>query len=345
MKSVISRMSRIIFSFMIIPFLVADCAQENVIPKSPYNHTIASTNGLSPLWSLNNIYTVQSDFESQMGASAGLVCILGDVVYPPKEGLSCIDGLTGKTAWQRYIGTSTAILAISNGIYVTYGGRSGIEKYDLSGKLLWSHGFSGTGVVYIYPYQNQIQLFMDPERFLVLDSNTGESIEDLNGNEVIFSTTTERFVLSFGIESRSRDLNQVNWHTENRDMLNIGGIIAPVFSDRFVFYRTGSVLGTLLAIDRGTGQVAWKTENNVVSNVIELPNKNKVAYLTRDGKLLAVDENNGSQNVLAEFSSAPFMLNGDIVAGGYELALDQSNGILFVLLGDSRQLFAFKVSN
>ena len=179
----------------------------------------------------------------------------------------------------------------------------------------------------------------------MLNSNTGETIEDLNGNEVIFSTTTERFVLSFGIEFRSRDLSQVNWHTEIRDMLNIGGNIAPVFTDKFVFQRTGLVLGSLLAIDRRTGQVVWKTENTVISNVVELPDRSKVVYLTEDGKLLEVDESNGSQNVLAEFSSAPFMLSGSgkVGAGGYELALDQSNGILFVLLGDSRQLFAFKV--
>ena len=168
MKLMVSRMSRIVFSFMIIPFLFASCAQENVMPQSPYNnHTVASTNGITLLWLLNNIYTIQYGFEPHMDASAGLVCILGDVVYPPIKGLSCIDGIKGKTVWQRSIGTPTAILAAPDGIYVTYGNRSGIEKYDSFGKVIWSRSFAGTGVLYIYSIGNQIQLFMDPENFSV----------------------------------------------------------------------------------------------------------------------------------------------------------------------------------
>jgi outer membrane protein assembly factor BamB len=323
-----------------VAFFFESCVPENVVPKSPYIHTISSKNGSLFLWSLDNIYTVQNDFEPMMDASTGLLCILGDVVYPPKMGLSCIDSSNGKTNWQKYIGVPTAILTTPSGIYVTYGSRPGIEKYNFVGTLTWLRSFMGTGILYIYPYENQIQLFMDPERFVALDMNTGETIEDFNSNEeVIFSTTTESFVLSSGIDSKSPDLNLLNWHSEIRDVIRQ----APVFTNNFVFLRTGLVVGTLFAIDRKTGQVIWRTENNVVSNAVILPDSNRVIFLTQYGKLLAADQNSGSQTLLADFSQTPLILNGDGIAGGYELAFDKSNGILFVLLGDSRQLFAVKL--
>lgn len=339
MKSLLIRRSSTITIFIIVSFVLGSCGTDNIVPKPAYKHDVTDLNGATLIWSLNNIYATQNDFEPMISASDGLLCILGDVVYPPKMGLSCIDSLTGKTNWQTTVGISTAILAVHDGIYVTYGSRPGIDKYDFTGKIIWSHSFTGTGVLYIYSYGNQIQLFMHPERFLVLDSDSGNIIDDLKGKEVIFSTATERFALSFGIDSMPKDLSQINWHTEIRDTIRL----APLFTDRFVFQRTGRVVGTLLAIDRTNGQVIWKTDNNVISNIITLQSRNEIVFLTRDGKLLAVDQNNGSQTRLAEFSRPPFTLNGDDIVGGYELALDEKNKILFVLLGDSRQLFAFQI--
>jgi len=37
------------------------------------------------------------------------------------------------------------------------------------------------------------------------------------------------------------------------------------------------------------------------------------------------------------------VLNGEKRVGGYEIAFDDSTQMIYILLGDSRQLFAFKV--
>jgi len=65
--------------------------------------------------------------------------------------------------------------------------------------------------------------------------------------------------------------------------------------------------------------------------------------LTQSGQLLKINTSNGEQSVLLSFSPQPFVLNGDSIVGGYEIGFDESNNILFILLGDSRQLFAFKI--
>jgi hypothetical protein len=64
--------------------------------------------------------------------------------------------------------------------------------------------------------------------------------------------------------------------------------------------------------------------------------------LTESGQLLRINCDDGEQLVILNFSPAPLIMNGDSIVGGYELALDESSNTLFVLLGDSRQLFAYK---
>jgi hypothetical protein len=58
--------------------------------------------------------------------------------------------------------------------------------------------------------------------------------------------------------------------------------------------------------------------------------------------LLAINENNGFVDTIAKFSSVPFVLNGKSDVGSYQLTYDINENVLFVSLGDSRQLFAFK---
>jgi len=101
-------------------------------------------------------------------------------------------------------------------------------------------------------------------------------------------------------------------------------------------------MGSVYAMQRSTGKILWKTDNNVISNIVISPAKKLAYVLTRDGKLLGIDIDNGASTTLIEFSNVPFVLNGEDIVGGYELAYDQTTKSLFILLGDSRQLFAFK---
>jgi DNA-binding beta-propeller fold protein YncE len=102
-------------------------------------------------------------------------------------------------------------------------------------------------------------------------------------------------------------------------------------------------MGSLYAIDSASGAVLWKTDGNIISNIAYSSAKSMVYALSRNGQLLAIDQNSGQQLVLAEFSSVPFILNGEQIAGGYELAFDDSTQVLYVLLGDSRQIFTFHI--
>ncbi len=118
--------------------------------KSLVVHTISTTKEIEVLQILDSIYAIQNDFQPTIAASSGLVCILGDITYPPQQKINCLDSLTGKLNWERDIGTASGVIVAPDEIYITYSGRPGIEKYDLAGNSIWSHSLTGSSIVYAY---------------------------------------------------------------------------------------------------------------------------------------------------------------------------------------------------
>jgi outer membrane protein assembly factor BamB len=118
--------------------------------------------------------------------------------------------------------------------------------------------------------------------------------------------------------------------------------MAPLFTTTMVIVRTGQQSGSIFALSRKTGKLIWKIKDNIVSNVVYSPAKGIFYALTYNGELLAISETSGQVEIIANFSSVPFVLNGEGSVGSYQLAYDLNASVLFVSLGDSRQLFAFK---
>jgi outer membrane protein assembly factor BamB len=284
---------------------------------------------------------MQNDFEPAVSASSDLLCVLGDITFPPKNVVSCINPTTREIVWQKVVGSPAGVIVSGRNVFVSYYGGDGIEKYDEKGSLLWTQTL--TGVLYTYLHDNQIQTSTIPEKYVALDVETGSQIEELKGKDIIYSTDTERFVRGLGIESWSLNMSQINWSVE------IGNIylrLKPLFTDNTVFCRTGQIMGSVHAVNLQTGQVLWQTDSNIIGNVVFLQQDNQVIMVTRDGKLAAVDVQSGKQTIWVEFLQSPFILNGETneVVGGYELAYDENSKTLYLLLGDSRQLFAFRVN-
>ena len=99
--------------------------------------------------------------------------------------------------------------------------------------------------------------------------------------------------------------------------------------------------GSAYALDRATGKLLWKTED-ILGNLAYSPEKQLVYALRNDGNLLAIDEKDGKESIVARFAPVPFIFNIDGSAQAYQLAYDQEEHILMVSLGDSHQLFAFE---
>ena len=330
-----------ILAITISSITIANCSSQPVFPKSTITHTVdVGEESTQVLWSVNEVYAQQNDFQPMMSASSGLVCVLGDLVYPPQNKFTCLDSMNGTMAWQQPIRTPNGILVDSDGIYVSQGGIAEISKFDHTGKLDWNLSSTENTVKYMYLYNNQVELFLLPEKFLVLDKDSGNQVSVVDGEKIIYGTGTERFVVKYSLESRSFDLEKINWQL---DISSSNLRLAPLFTDNLILVRTGRVIGTLLALNRTTGQTAWKTDNTIISNIGYWSAKNVLFALTESGQLLQINIESGEQSVLLNFSPEPFILYGDAIVGGYEIAIDESHKILFILLGDSRQLFAVRL--
>lgn len=325
---------------VLVSFLVESCssAPSSEFPQAHIIHSIDSLNHLEPLWSQSDIYVGQNDFEPALSASSELVCFLGDTSFPPKNVISCIHPISREVVWQKFTGAPSGISVVNQETLVSYNGTKGIEKYNAKGDVVWSRAL--TGILYTYLYENQVQLFMHPERFLVINFIDGTTIKDVRNVDIIFSTPTESFVKNLNLESWSVDMSQINWSIEIGNKVRL----APVITDDFVFFRTGQTIGSIYSVNRVTGEMLWQTNNsNIISNVVYLSQKKQILALTRDGKLISIDAQSGEQTIWGKFSKAPFVLNGEEIVGGYELAYDEKSKVIYLLLGDSRQLFAFQV--
>ena len=131
---------------------------------------------------------------------------------------------------------------------------------------------------------------------------------------------------------------EIEWESDIKGYIRM----SPHFTKDAIYIRTGEIMGRTYAIDRDNGKTLWETDGDIVSDIAYSPEKERIYILTRDGELLSVDTNSGNTRTLIQFSNPPFILNGEQQVGGYEVAYDESTRMLFVALGGSRQLFAFR---
>jgi outer membrane protein assembly factor BamB len=292
---------------------------------------------MSLLWSKENIYPVWNTFDTTIDALNGMVCFLGGLDRSTDNNIVCLNSKSGELLWQKQSGHHNSIVMMPDAIYVSYYNLPGIKRFDNSGKEVWNKHLPGTGTDYLYVVGDHLQVLTVPENFTVLDFQANE-LDNLKDEKIFISVPEGEFISLNGIQlaKASEVIWQYNYFDDVLEM-------APLFTETKVFVRTGQQLGSIYSLDRKSGQLLWKTNGEIVSNVVYSPANQVIYALSRDGKLLSMNENDGSVNVLAEFSSTPFVLNGEENVGCYQLAYDPNESVLFVSIGDSRQLFAFDI--
>jgi len=342
---------RFVLFLALIAFCILGLAKCNPyvvpLPTPAIHHTPSKILGLSEIWSLTNIYTEQADYMPKMVASAGKVLFVGSMSNAEEHRLICLDGSSGEVVWERgdpehkEPGRLSAISSIPLGLYTGYTGVPSVKKLDLStGHVLWSQSLPGRGLLYMFVIGNEVQVSTTLEWFSKLNAENGEVIEKIHDRGILISTSqiTVSPILMNELQAEETATGKLIWRVSLDRELRM----APLFTEDVIYLRSGRTMGSLYAVQRSTGNILWKTDNIVISNITISPSKKLAYVLTRDGKLLGIDTDSGVITTLIEFSNGPFALNGEDIVGGYELAYDQTTRSLFILLGDSRQLFAFK---
>lgn len=297
---------------------------------------IINSDEVSIVWSLSDIYTPPFSSGSQVVAASKNVYVRGHFGGENFLYVIAFDGVSGKTIWNSDAIDVTTIDADLSGVYI--GTRLGnLLKRDLhTGNLVWNSNIASIGsVLYLNAQDGQLYTTSKPDIFELLDAETGERIF-IDQTPALWRIYWMEKGLTFGGSLKTVETltGETVWQQ------SVGNVdYRPVIDEEDLYIRTG--MGNILSIKAFTGNITWEAEGNYMSDVA-----------VGDGKLFAVDENgslvqldlqNGENEVLAVFEPSPLERNAH--SGGYYVAYDSEVNMLYVTLGDSRQLFAFEILN
>ncbi len=321
-----------------------NCTLGEIIPTanvstSNHKYFIVQTQGVELAWSIDNAYIIWNKFDNTLSADTGQICFLGGQSFQEDKHLICLDSYSGKVLWKKESGMHRALEVTPDGVFVVYSSSAAAKKFDrITGNIEWEKQLSGSGCYYFYIIDNMLQISTNPTNMSILDLN-GNLIKELDsGTTTYIYTRNETFVRLNGLISTKTDTGEIRW--EFRDMDNVFDFM-PVFIDSKIFIRTGIKLGSVYALDRESGNLLWKT-NDIVSNVIYSPRKSSIYVMRNDGRLVALDEKTGKEETIVTFSFPLSVLDEERDLGSYQIAYDESAHLLFVSVGNSGQLFAFK---
>ncbi len=278
---------------------------------------------LQELWSRTNVF---ADFGS-LAAARGKVFLVGSLVPPEAKNFKgffilALDGANGEVLWQAEKGHSIDTLyATSSALYVGAGGTGRAMAYALdTGQILWSVPLPGARSFYRLRVVDNLMYIVAYNGSFLLRADTGEVIHKPTKN---LTTTTLQELEPQLRAFTSPDSVSLDYF---RELVNGAIILMPngVVKDR----QTGTKLWHL-----------WETQPDVVSNLAAT--KTTLYLFTQEGQLVGRDVRSGELVTWVQFELETWSTS-DPSSGRY-VAVDEEAGLLYVYLGNSQQLFAFKI--
>lgn len=243
----------------------------------------------------------------QLAATDGKVFFVGSLSQNGNYALIAFESEGGHKLWQ--VPRANTVDVSSEMVYVNNGGA--VVAYTLTGERVWRTTLSVRNISDF----NWVDGILDVNAggdFYLLDAVTGEllnSSTDFNHN-----------------------LAAYQW-------------LMPTILDGRVFVQDlGMDFSAALALDRQSGDVLWRSADNVISNVAAT--ESLAFVITYEDELRILDARTGKplETIQIEPSINFFDREAQKYKRIYQLAVDQTNQILYVYLGDSNQLFAFKIN-
>jgi outer membrane protein assembly factor BamB len=254
------------------------------------------------------------------------------------------DSVTGALVWKQDRVLPDTIVTHDSVFYTT--DLSTIHAYNITnGENIGNVDlpYSGT-LMSIGFHKGKIFAYSSNGTFFVLDNN-GQVQKSMGPNiypvpYIVDDDIT--YASKNGLVALDTITGEVLWKA-NTDGTSYTG---PLFLDDAIYVRTGSsvIPGNVYAINRNNGEILWKNNAKAISN--PCPLGSNLYFLTWDGYLMVVDRISGQEVAKLEFSSYPFLLpTAGVNSGGYYVAADPENNVVFISLGDSYQLFALEIKS
>lgn len=266
---------------------------------------------LELLW-IQNVFTPNGNDRRQLAATNSKVFFIGTLSQRSTSGLVALDNQNGSELW--HIFHARTVEVGSDMVYVD--DQSYVVAYTLAGKKVWRTGLltGGKSVSYIHLVDGRLYT-ESATLHHILDASSGKRLE--------ISSDLEQFQTDFS-----------DWYFSNMS----------TFVGKYVFVRENSqFFSKAFAFNRENQNVEWQTADNVISNVVATE---KLAFvITYENELRILDAKTGKlvEKIQIEPSINYFSEEIDSESRVYQLAIDQTTQTLYVLLGDSNQLFAFRI--
>ncbi len=211
--------------------------------------------------------------------------------------------------------------------------RNGIIAFDgYTGNIVWRLNYDGISIATV----GSTVIVGGVTKVMALDSLNGQKlwstfvplnvdrIELKNNSLYVFGAATARyFVLD---PANGNILSRLEGPSPFEQFPIIGNTL---------YRKTGE--GDVVAIAQKNEQELWRNRTDAISNIVVT--LSKVYALSKWGDLLQLNPLTGQSESFIQFTPAPFNLDDYV----YYLAVDKDANLLFAYLGDSRQLFAFRL--
>jgi outer membrane protein assembly factor BamB len=280
-------------------------------------HTLVQKDNshLELLW-VQTVFISNADYGGRrLAATDGMVFVIGTLSQRRVIGLVALDSENGKEFWHVF---DSDIVEIGPEIVYT-DSEGSVVAYNLTGKKLWQTKHWGKFIDSMDEVNGKLYVQSGYEYFL-MDAVTGD----------VLATSSRVY------SSKSNYDPDLRWFFG----------VTPVFVNGLVFTREGDpLLGAAIAYNKESGNILWRSADNVISNVAAT--EHMAFFITHDDELRILHARTGKllETIRIEPSIGYFELapETNVQHEGYFLAVDQTHQLLYMLLGDSNQLFAFRI--
>lgn len=287
---------------------------------SPWSPTITDhQSSVSALWIRKDIY-INPDDQAQMTTVNGkLILIASESMDNPFE-LIAMDANTGTTIWEYGDTNVSVITASQTRLFVGEVGKV-IALKPNNGEIVWSTHL---------PFTRSVTKVLVRDNILHTDT--------VSGNHFLLEMETGKILQSISYMTDDVPI----WSDHQMDLEFVGNIM---YFQKHTRLPNGEVDINIIALDELSGAELWSSSVPAASRIAA--NSLGVFVLTLDGKLLRFDSVAGSKKELIQFTPAPlqryYIERGTGREYGYHVAVDTDNHLIFVYLGDSAQLFAYRL--
>ncbi len=303
---------------------------------------IPETSNFKPLWSESNVFAVYSNplDPSLNGLNSTVFAVVHRDNNISSE-IVALDTQSGKLKWQQNVTSLVTIVTSDTALYM--GSYDHIQEYNpQTGKVVSGTNVPKVGNIYNLFVNNQtLYAFSTSGRWLMynLKDHTLDSSEPfppytpfMMDKGILYLDDSE------GIKATKTQSGETLWRYSINEPINSH----PLFIDDKMIIL--SITGNIYTLDKENGNLIWKSEAKVLSNITA--DTSYVSFLTVDGYLKVLNLSDGQELQSLKISSTPFeVISPTVAIGTYNIWMDSQNQTVVFSLGDSCQLIALKIEN